>query len=166
MKDELTKLVERFIGRQTLVLQAMEYIRPDLLVLSQYRNWPVVNQEAFNQFFWLAKLSVRNPQSGIWNSNWDYYIHGKGCRLTHLSTHEPIEWDAPNIDQFDLYWFANWLVWMMRQENTFPVDVMDSLSGINSQEIIERVRPYLEELVTTGILVVNNRDSNKYIYIR
>lgn len=58
---------------------------------------------------------ARNWQSGIWRGTWKHWAHGHGCRLTHLETGEPIEWDAPDLLAFDDSWFGNHLEWRIQQ---------------------------------------------------
>ncbi len=57
-----------------------------------------------------TKAQIRATQRGSWGE-WSYYIHGRGCRLVHARTREPIEWDSPDLQTFDPSWFAHWLEW-------------------------------------------------------
>src|SRR5258706_8288380 len=101
-------LVKEFIQRQSLVHDALKEIRPDLVgVTEEERLRP-------------SKDYIRATQKGTWgkNNEWDYYIHGGGCALTHVETGEPIEWDTPDLRRFDPYWFVNWVKWKVSQNVT------------------------------------------------
>jgi hypothetical protein len=88
----LYSLIERFIQRQRLVKKAIQELRP---------NWP------------------QRPASwsGHWGESkeWEYYLHGIGCRLIHTVTQERLEWDLGPLRRFDRYWFVDHLKWLLDQ---------------------------------------------------
>jgi hypothetical protein len=104
----LYKLVEVFVERQELVFKAMKQLRPDIVARHENTYAPEM----------LAQLTLeyrRHPQSGYWGESqeWEYFLHGGGCRLTHRTTGEVIEWDIGSLKRFDKSWFVNWLMWLI-----------------------------------------------------
>lgn len=65
----------------------------------------------------------RKPQRGYWGENgeWKYFLHGGGCRLTHRQTGERIEWDAGDLNTFNVDWFVAYLQRLLFQ----PSDAED-----------------------------------------
>ena len=64
------------------------------------------------------RASERNlSQRGIWrddeNNEWQYFLHGGGCRLTNMKTGEPIDWDCPDLNSYDKYKFLHHLEWQL-----------------------------------------------------
>jgi hypothetical protein len=102
------ELVKIFVERQQLVLAALLELRP---------GWPIMYR--FNQFtneeeqVKAVMQTLSNPPSGLWGdeNQWQYGTHGGGCLLVHTITGEPLEWDAPEVDVFDRYWFGDWVRW-------------------------------------------------------
>jgi hypothetical protein len=39
-------------------------------------------------------------------------------QVNHLQTNEPIEWDSPDLDAFDEWWFWQHLEWRIQQTTT------------------------------------------------
>jgi hypothetical protein len=60
-------------------------------------------------------------QKGIWKNDWKFWVHGIGCRLTHISTSEPLEWDAPDVHSFRFDWFWHHLLWRCQFDNEDPI---------------------------------------------
>ena len=60
---------------------------------------------------------MKLPQRGIWHDSeqneWEYYLHGGGCKLTNVETGEPINWDAPNVNSFTQMFFERHLLWQV-----------------------------------------------------
>lgn len=108
--EAMLGFIDRFIERQQLVLEVLRDTWPHILIIT--------GQEGERSTF-LDALENRDstPQSGFWGENqeWDYFIHGMGCRLRHVETGEPIEWDSPDLQRFDRFWFTDWLMWAITQ---------------------------------------------------
>jgi hypothetical protein len=106
-------LIKKFIELQKLAFDAIVELRPDRAV-----TWGMIPVASLPiDFKWPDKSSI--VFRGDWGKakEWHYFLHGGGCRLIHKVTAEPIEWDAPNIQRFDRYWFANWVKWTLDQQN-------------------------------------------------
>jgi hypothetical protein len=104
-----------YIERQKYVPKALLDISPRHLLMVNDENFRKILQpyiELYDEK--INTLNQSNLQTGIWNE-WRYWIHGIGCRLTHLHTQEPLEWDAPDVNGFRFEWF--WAHFLWRREN-------------------------------------------------
>jgi hypothetical protein len=103
-------LIKRYVDRQQLVRNAIHDLRPDLLIV-------VDGNTRLEELVQMTERHSGAPQSGQWGQlqEWSYFIHGRGCRLIHTTTREPIEWDAPDIRRFDRFWFMNYVTWLSSQ---------------------------------------------------
>ncbi len=158
-------LVQRFVQRQTIVLDALRDLRPDLIMRVENRDnaefW-----ERWTQETWLAfvKEHVRRS-TGEWgeNNEWEYFLHGPGCRLTHKITKERLEWDLGSLRRFDKNWFLNYLLSLLDQ-NTNDEALATIRAWYESQEIVnprnepsyylwrEAILPILEQLQEMRLL--------------
>src|SRR5690242_15998807 len=86
-------LIEKFVERQKLPYEVIKKFRPYWVGLSDRRS---------------NKEYISATGHGHWgqDNEWDYYLHGVGCKLTHKITGEVINWDASNLKHFDPYWFV------------------------------------------------------------
>src|SRR5688572_17128800 len=125
VKAELREALAYFIERQKLVAQAMTDLDLDLNEVGEFgpiawasnsesdklgaadkikREIAKANDPRTKKMLQLAlRASERElTQSGVWhdreNSEWRYFLHGSGCRLTHTQTGEPIDWDCPDVN--------------------------------------------------------------------
>lgn len=144
VKAELRNALAYFIERQKLVAQAMSELGLDLYEVGEfgpiawmwnpqsddinYRD--VVNKQIENsadsRLQKMLQLALRSnerklPQSGIWHDNenneWRYFLHGSGCRLTNVNTGEPIDWDCPDVNNYDAWKFMFHLIWQLSSSN-------------------------------------------------
>jgi hypothetical protein len=105
-------LIQRFVQRQALVLEAMRELRPDKVMRFEHEDdsefWAEWSPECWQAF---VLDYARRPALGVWGENkeWEYFLHGDGCRLTHKITGERIGWDLGSLRRFDKNWFANYL---------------------------------------------------------
>ncbi len=135
--------MEYFIERQQLVAQAMLDLGLDLNEMAKYgdlawcptfENGPgklvksadllagFAESDDLERRSWyeVAKRATeRNlSQSGIWidkdRNEWEYYLHGQGCMLVNKLTGEPIDWDAPDVKSYKLFFFWRHLIWQLR----------------------------------------------------
>jgi len=158
IKAELREALAYFIERQKLVAQAMMALGLDLKEVAEFKSlaWSSHSDEDVHlsrsnvepedsylkKLFQVAKrASERNlPQSGMWrnssNNEWRYFLHGGGCRLLHAETGEPIDWDCPDENSYDLYKFKAHLAWQLsfsERADTLPLsrtlekDTLESL---------------------------------------
>jgi hypothetical protein len=116
----MTNLIHHYIQRQRIVIRALIDISPRLLMMiddatlkKSLEPYIVAHEEKINSI---------GSQSGVWET-WQYWLHGIGCRLTHIQTQEPLEWDAPYLNGFRFDWFWNHLIWRIRNE---PQDALVS----------------------------------------
>ena len=112
LQSTILSLVVAFVDRQSIVLEALRDLRPDL-VMRYYDKEGTLSQLAV-----LRDKYVRSASTGYWgeNSEWAYFLHGPGCRLTHVHTKEVIEWDIGSLDKFNVDWFIRHLQSLFRQE--------------------------------------------------
>jgi len=146
-------LVSSFVQRQKLVLAALSEIRPDLLdMVGEKRVRP-------------TKEYIKLTQSGYWGEDkeWRYFIHGRGCRLIHTVTKEPIEWDAPDVQRFDPYWFVNWVNWLLTQgdENKI-IPIIKSRIEEQTDGLRNLIFDLLEQLQQLGALRYYPDRTNMY----
>jgi len=127
-------LLLRFVSRQELVARAIEEIWPHKLT-TLGRPAPRPSKEV-----------LRATSHGRWGADgeWDYGMHGAGCRLLHRTTGEPIEWDEPDLSTFDVRWFGNWIDWLQAPPRADP-------SALLLGRRFEQVE-FLERLASRGYL--------------
>jgi hypothetical protein len=153
-------LIERYVVRQALVRDAMNDLRPDLLVVAGDKG-------SYEHLIQMTKRYSHVPQSGQWGNDkeWRYFIHGRGGRLTHTITQEPIEWDAPDIHTFDGFWFLNYLQWLLHQDtgdkNISAIKIR--LSSNPETSLQDLIFDILNQLVQKGLLArPDPSNPNKY----
>ncbi|MEO8395148.1 MAG: hypothetical protein ABI700_19280 [Chloroflexota bacterium] len=141
-------LVQQFVERQSVVLEAMEEVCPRRLF-----SWRHTGD----------KLAKDQPQFGMWRDEWKYFWHGAGCALKNLKTGEPLEWDAPDLQAFDRHWLANWFKWRISQENQDEnTAIVRSAAEPSTDDIEAFVYARLDHLRETGVLVQGSSlNSNK-----
>jgi hypothetical protein len=136
VKDELSNALAYFIERQKLVAQALVELGLDLNEVAEFKsaawssggklkgdNSHIASVSPDNAqvqvLFQVAKRALEKnlSQSGIWrdheNNEWQYFLHGGGCRLTNRKTGEPIDWDCPDVNSYDKYKFLHHLEWQL-----------------------------------------------------
>jgi hypothetical protein len=159
VQSALYSLVQKYVERQSIVLSAMRELRPDIAL----EDWEITPEERskLRIEFW----RIRKPAVGLWDDNreWEYFVHGGGCRLIHSVTQERIDWDARNLQRFDRSSFVNHLKWRLEQpiedkavsifkawyeENATSIPKMKPSFG----PLHDAVFPMLEELAQLGLL--------------
>lgn len=116
-------LILYFIERQRLVVLAVLDLSPKLLTMDQSANFPSIDLEPYIDRFYERLGNIKSGesfQSGIWKNDWKHWLHGKGCRLTHIQTGERLDWDAPDAHAFRIEWFWNHLDWRLENESDDP----------------------------------------------
>lgn len=128
-------VLKRFVSRQLLVLEVLTNLRPDIVA---YENSSDI---VIEELLPMLEQYKHAAFSGTWK-DWDYYIHGRGCRLTHRGTDEPIEWDLPDLEVFDKHWFVNYLNWYAQRGSSFQnltrEQVFATLESLADKGLIER----------------------------
>ena len=153
-------LVRRFVERQKLVYQVMEEIRPDKLMFvrmyEQHQGKPT--EEDFSAYSEYAKWFVETPQGGWWGE-WVYFFHGAGCRLMNILTGEPIDWEAPDVDRFDRFFFSDYLKWAFKRNAADPVVAeVHARYLLNNGKVKHFVHTQLEHLASAGYLSKDDAD--------
>ena len=140
VKAELRDALIYFIERQKLVAQAMMDLGLDLNEVGEFgpiawvsnlESENTISQDKINEQIEksedprirkMLQIAVRTSerkihQSGVWFDNekneWRYFLHGSGCRLTNLKTGEPIDWDCPDVNKYDVWKFMFHLAWQV-----------------------------------------------------
>ena len=148
MESHLHNQIVKYIYRQKIVLSAMRDIRPDLVMRTRGEGIPKDHKKITRDY-------IRSSQLGFWGkeNEWEYFIHGIGCRLKHIKTQEPIDWDSGDLRRFDLSWFISHLEWSIihESENKDVSVIKDYLdqSGGSLQDVI---KSQIEILRSRGIL--------------
>jgi hypothetical protein len=148
MEPHLHSQIKKFVQRQTIVLAAMRDIRPDLVMRARDEGSPKERAE-FTQRY------AHSQQSGFWGKadEWEYFVHGIGCRLRHRITREPIQWDAGDLRRFDRNWFLDHLEWSLSQKpDDEDILVIKVLLAETSESLRDFVFSRLEKLRHAGIL--------------
>src|SRR5260221_9955628 len=123
LQSAMLGLVQQYVNRQQIVSEVIHQLRPDLVMLSEHvlseqTVWTQEWQEWLERFEQQQKLVASIPQRGYWgpNQEWLYFFHGGGCKLVHVLTGEPINWNLPDLDRFDKFWFLEYLNWLLSQD--------------------------------------------------
>jgi hypothetical protein len=148
IQNAIYRLAQRFVERQQIVRDAIQELQPYFLASPQD-----MGGEAY---FRLAAFTGHIASTGVWRE-WDYFTHGMGCRLTHRETGERIEWDAPDLQRFENYWFVNWLIWLMQahREDEDAAVLLKYAQGSTEEWLRKFVLAQLKVIpqVTVGIIV-------------
>lgn len=157
-QQELYKAIAYFVERQQLVAQAMRDLGLDLEEVAKwgtaawfsgqgthephlYEGASDEEQELYNI---MMRARVRElPPTGFWGDKdeWEYFLHGNGCRLRNVNTGEPINWNCPNILAFDPYFFLHHLEW--RIESRYREDEL-----YHTRRWIEQHSDGLQSIIT------------------
>ncbi len=138
MTNLLLPVILMYVERQAIVKTALQELCPEII------EYKLTNDHDKYMDF----LSTPHPNrrsSGFWGDQkqWDYFVHGFGCWLTHTITGEPIDWDAPDVNVFDYYKFERYAIWFNNLTGYF----LDSNGKFH-------IRTEFDLLVATGF--VNN----------
>lgn len=139
IESAVYSLIKKYVKRQSIVLEALKDMRPDIVRRWMEPHAPKDISEATVDYYCLHPI-------GTWGSDreWDYFIHGWGCRLTHKQTGEPIEWDVGNLKIFDKNWFLNHLKWQLENNNED-----DDIQIIKSKfDTTDKSREALNDMIT------------------
>jgi hypothetical protein len=137
---ELFDAITYFIGRQQLVVRAVieRGVNPADLV-NGIGGW-----------------RPKTEQVGFWGTEWRFFFHGGGCRLTHIHTQETINWNGPEPFRFDPYFFAKHLMWRIDHGHDLPL-----VKQYLEEHDMEGITTLLQELATDGIITPDCRLVNQ-----
>lgn len=122
MYNHLPSIISYYVQRQSIVMLAMLELNPLSLTLGG-DSCGGINLKPYVALYSQKEYTIGDKTilyKGVWKNEWDYKVHGIGCRLTHKSTKEPLEWDAPDLKAFRLDWFWRHLLWRCKFENSDP----------------------------------------------
>jgi hypothetical protein len=131
-------LISTYIDRQSLVKQALYTLKPSIFYVGQ-------SSLSVEELVVLVQTDAKVPSTGYLylDDKWEYYLHGSGCKLVNQDTLEPLEWDAPDVEIFDRYWFAVYATWWI---NTGQLD----------QKINQRIqRAQVKSQLETEMLILS-----------
>ena len=121
LQSAVYSLVKLFVERQKIALAITKELRPHFFATT--------GEELRRP----SKEYLRATYKGYWGKDheWEYFFHGEGCRLIHTITQESIDWDSPDVQRFDPYWFAYWVEWWLRQNDDAVAQII--MSELNNQ---------------------------------
>jgi hypothetical protein len=150
LQQAIYTLVVKFVERQSIVLEAMRDLRPDIIMRVESKGNSELQAE-------LKKKFAQDPGRGQWgqNNEWEYRLHGIGCHLTHTLTGEIIGWDLGSLKRFDPQWFVDYVEWLLNHDTSDAVKMVKG--GLkeypaNRDELSRFVFPILDELAAQGLL--------------
>lgn len=174
VKEELVLAIQRFIERQYIVVHVMKDLGLHLDDMEHFgalawgwspgRDLHSFQKEAIESttrdaqtFFYISRrASQRNiQQRGIWtdvyNQKWTYFLHGRGCEITHTETGESIDWDCADMHAFDPMFFTEHLQWQLQQAE-LAVHLIHTKTWLATRN--ERaVYTVIDELKENGVLI-------------
>jgi hypothetical protein len=148
-KGIVFNLVLEYVSRQQLVADAISDLRPDRYFIASQPKLDIEIEIAVL----MAEKYKTVSQRGVWEKygTWNYYFHGGGCRLTNTITNECLEWDTPDRQAFDRFWFMNWYKWLT-QMNTEKYNLSEStlkeiFESLEEDDLIQAIDlPYRTKL--------------------
>ena len=159
LETAIYTLIQQFIKRQEVVLEAMKDLRPDKVIRARGGDMKRASELTL-QFY-----HERPSPIGYWGTNdeWAFYLHGMGCRLTHTITGEKLEWDVGDLNRFDKNWFLNYVRWLLEQDTTNSA-VKIVKSQLKSSSRSEVFRLIFKTIRGINILVEDG-STHRYILI-
>jgi hypothetical protein len=170
--SEILEAVAYFIKRQQFVVQVIKDLDIDPIDMGRWgsgiwtqqgKQHPSPNLSAPTSdaatAVWEAIERARSRravnQTGKWGKSeeWDYFLHGKGCMLRNSLTGEEIDWDCPNPQRFNRYFFLEHLRWRIKMEKDNLIQIRKKAE--NSPNGLDFIIQALEEMVEAGLI---NRD--------
>lgn len=107
--SEIVVAIKQFVQRQELIKQAITDLG--------------ITENDLSNSGPLSWTQKNIPQEGIWarDQQWQYFLHGKGCRLSNLATGEVIDWNSTSrfAINIDPYVFIDHLNWRIKQGDSF-----------------------------------------------
>ncbi|MCA0457900.1 MAG: hypothetical protein LCI00_28295 [Chloroflexi bacterium] len=102
----------------------------------------------------------KTPEELVWKGDWKHGVHGSGCKLVNLRSGEPLEWDGPNTEEFNIDWFINHLVWRLKNELEDPYTKACKDWLESQQTDINTVKKAIYRLTETGVLKLSQSTYN------
>ena len=132
LQREVYLLLKQFVARQQIPFQMMRKHRRDF---------------DFSQYLPIGDEYIEVKPLGAWEQDdeWDYFLHGAGCKVTHKISGEVIQWDARALNHFDVRWFVEWLVWRIKNQP-------DDSSALIRNVLTENPNPYVFRKEVADIL--------------
>lgn len=123
--DDLTaalpRLIQHYIQRQKLAIEALVSLRPD--ILKRRVDEPHTDPQLASKL--IALYPTPEPdfkpgaasRKGVWANEWHYYIDDTCCTLTHKHTDEWLSWAGSDPQSVDLDHFQKHLFWRLHHES-------------------------------------------------
>lgn len=157
VKAQLLDAITYYIDRQEIVAQAITELGLDITTNFNSKT-PLEGDELEKLRKWSEQRS-KIPSRGIWidkdGNEWEYFLHGNGCLLTNVKTGEPIEWDIPQLESFDPYFFHDNLFWQFKSTSRY-----DKVGNVRHR-LTELVNQLIEELIEDGKITKDYSLPNK-----
>jgi len=146
VKEQLLDAIAYYIGRQKIVAQAMTELGLD--ITTKFNSKTPLEDNELDKFKKWGEQRSKIPNRGSWvdkdGNEWEYFLHGSGCLLTNIKTGEPLEWDVPQVESFDPYFFHDNLFWQFKSEDR------RAKVGSVRHRLTELVNQLIEELIEDG----------------
>lgn len=158
LERSILDLVYRFVDRQQVTLEAFRELRPAIVDTKADQAKLI---DTLTQY-------INHPWQGNWHE-WSFHFHGLGCRLINNKTAEIIEWEAPDVNTFDRFWFVNWLewLWMFHPDDENLKLLKDFYSHRpNRYDLYDLIFPMLNLLRVEGQISQDRRQKNIYTLIQ
>ncbi len=137
--DTLRNLIAYFVERQRLVILAMLDIHPVALKIDGSR---ILNIDLTSYITAYQNTSASSLSKGIWKEEWEYKVHGIGCKMKNIHNGEILEWDAPNPEAIRFEWFWQHLNWRMVHDSQDP-NVKVFLQWLQDQPVSMNIEGHL-----------------------
>jgi hypothetical protein len=164
LQTAVHELIKRFVERQSIVLEALRDLRPDMIMRIERRGSPKDCTEMRQKYSKASNI-------GYWgkNNEWAYRLHGIGCHLTHTKTGEIIGWDVGSLKRFDWYWFIDHLEWLLNTDiersDVRIVRAELSASEIDRDTLRKLILPILEQLQEAEV-IKPSQAVHRYILVK
>jgi hypothetical protein len=167
-KNELYMAACHFVERQQLVVQAMSEMKLNIDAIGKFGSFGWASSassengekpldrfpeeptgEFEKELYAVLKYAeeIKMPRKGVWRDHsgqtWNYILHGAGCLLTNSETQEPIDWDCPNPQAFDEFFFIVHLGWRLNQNDVN----LQHVQGLRHE-----IKVMFSELVHDGLI--------------
>lgn len=168
--QEIYKAISYFIERQKLVVKVLKDLDIDLHDMGEWgaaiwsqqglskastvvTNSHLAQTDEFRKALLRARSKQPVVQQGTWSHgrNWIYFLHGKGCRLRNTLTGEVIDWNCPEVEAFDPYFFIEHLKWRLETEQEDSLPEIRKWISDHSQDFNSIIQ-IIDHMVSLGLI--------------
>jgi hypothetical protein len=157
-------LIKLFVERQSIVLEAIRDLRPDWIIRAEGRISKEFSKSEWQKF---VLKYARSPQLGFWgkDNEWEYFLHGIGCRMKHTTTGEPLDWDLGSLQTFHKWTFFYYVQWLIEQGENNNALFIQSKFNDEDDALKHLLSKALNQFADAGI-VKSNTWGNLYYLIK